>query len=284
VSAYSVLAGYPNGVDDFSIVFLPDTQIYCRDGTAYFSEQTTWIAAQQAALNIQAVVHLGDVVDSTLPAQWPVATTATDILQAANVPNYICVGNHDYDAGIIYDSDQFNANYPTTRYTGSGWWTGGFYEAGKTDNFWATLSIGGATWLFLILEYQPRSATLAWAAGILAANPNATVIVATHEAINVSAAWAQATLWDAVRQRANVLMVASAHYPDADAHWRWDTADDCHVLHSWMADYQAEANGGDGYLQILKIRPSTRQMTMQTYSPSLDNELADATHQWSMAY
>lgn len=271
-------------MDDFSIVFLPDTQIYCRDATAYFSEQTTWIAAQQAALNIQAVVHLGDVVDSTLPAQWPVATTATDILQAANVPNYICVGNHDYDAGIIYDSDQFNANYPTTRYTGAGWWTGGFYEAGKTDNLWATLAIGGTTYLFLVLEYQPRVATLTWANGILAANPGAVVIVCTHEAIGTSGSWfaAEKGLWDVIRQQPNVVMVAAGHWPGEGS--RWDTANDCHVIHSWLADYQELENGGNGYLRILKVRPTTRQMTMQTYSPSLDAYMEDADSQWSMAY
>jgi len=59
----------PVGDDDddaatFTVVALPDTQIYADDHPELFDAQTTWIADQADALNIAFVTHLGEVVNN----------------------------------------------------------------------------------------------------------------------------------------------------------------------------------------------------------------------------
>ena len=78
-----------------SIVILPDTQYYAAAYPDVFADQTNWILGQKTALNIAAVLHVGDIVDtSDSPYQWDVAGAAMHSLDGI-VPYVVVPGNHD---------------------------------------------------------------------------------------------------------------------------------------------------------------------------------------------
>src|SRR5579862_8014427 len=48
---------------DFSIVLFPDTQYYHGQYAYVFKDQASWVVSHRLALNIKAVIGMGDMVD-----------------------------------------------------------------------------------------------------------------------------------------------------------------------------------------------------------------------------
>src|SRR5688572_13364192 len=78
----------------WSIVVLPDTQYYARSYPESFAAQTAWIRDQADALDLQFVLHVGDITDGNSQAQWQVARDAFDTIEG-EVPYVLAPGNHD---------------------------------------------------------------------------------------------------------------------------------------------------------------------------------------------
>ena len=76
----------PDGA--FTLVVLPDTQTYAqmRNLNGIFLGQTHWIADHKESHNIQYVLHVGDVVQNNIHAEWIVAKQAFVTLDEAGVP------------------------------------------------------------------------------------------------------------------------------------------------------------------------------------------------------
>src|SRR5262245_58343296 len=71
----------------FSVVLLPDTQNYAENASyGVYAHQAQWIVNNPSSRNIQFVVHLGDVTNHDVAAEWQTADAAHDILDAAGVP------------------------------------------------------------------------------------------------------------------------------------------------------------------------------------------------------
>ena len=62
--------------DAFSIAILPDTQHYSQRFPEQYHAQTKWIVEQKQARNIACVLHLGDITNTSAPAEWEVARQA----------------------------------------------------------------------------------------------------------------------------------------------------------------------------------------------------------------
>ena len=167
-----------------TIIVLPDTQYYTYsadagfyqppDHAGVFDEQIAWILAQKAALNINAVLHVGDLVDSPSdPGQWNIAGTAMHRLDGI-VPYVIVPGNHDEDnksrQGLI-DSYFGPASMP---------WITGTKVVGQMENNYALVDIGGRQWLVVALEFSPTDAYVTWADQVLKAFPDRPAILLTH--------------------------------------------------------------------------------------------------------
>lgn len=57
-----------------------------------------WIAANQEALNLEYVIHTGDIVNIWDDFdQWEVADKAMKVLDDAGIPYGVLAGNHDVD-------------------------------------------------------------------------------------------------------------------------------------------------------------------------------------------
>ena len=96
--------------EDFSVVVLPDTQIYAWKYPELFHAQTRWIAESRAKYNIEYVLHVGDVVEHNNEKEWKIAREAFSLLDG-KVPYAIALGNHDIGPKGILE----NPGYPFWR-------------------------------------------------------------------------------------------------------------------------------------------------------------------------
>ena len=128
-----------------------------------------WIVANKDEKKIAHVFGLGDVTDASTDAEWAVAKK--EIAKLNGVVSYTLVrGNHD-------DKTKFNNTFNTTAYTSQ---MDGFYQSGSINSFYKKLDVGAEKYLLLTLDNGPKDPELAWADGIIKANPDRKVIITTH--------------------------------------------------------------------------------------------------------
>jgi hypothetical protein len=160
----------------FTVIVLPDTQFYSSNYPAIFDEQTSWIIANRDALNIAFVLHEGDIVDQDVPRQWQNAARSLHRLDGL-VPYFLTVGNHDI-ANAQRDS-MVNGYFPVASFVR--WpWFGGTFEPNHIENNYGIVSVQGASWLVLALEFGPRTPVLEWADAILSQHPDLPAMIVTH--------------------------------------------------------------------------------------------------------
>ena len=89
--------------EDFTIIVLPDTQVYSKKFPHIYTNQTQWIVDNYEKLNIAYVAHVGDVVDDQASKkEWINADKAMMVIENAiskkfpnGIPYGIAPGNHD---------------------------------------------------------------------------------------------------------------------------------------------------------------------------------------------
>ena len=182
----------------FTVVALPDTQVYADDHPEMFAAQTQWIADSADELGIAFVTHLGDVVDNgPSERQWANAREALDILADAGVPHGVAMGNHDnqygdfeYSYGPDVDDscsswlndidcagEHFLAHVGPDLFEGEEW----FVEASPSGlSSYQQFDFGGYAFGWLHLEVDPRGEEREWAQGVLDDHPGALVHLTTH--------------------------------------------------------------------------------------------------------
>ncbi len=295
----------------FKIVLLPDTQNYSESYPEIFFAQTKWIAEKSDS--IAFVLHQGDITNHNTPAEWEVAAGAMNLLDG-KVPYVLCTGNHDYGTrgtNDIRDSRYFNTWFPYEKYSKTKGF-GGAYEEGEMDNVWYTFKAGGINWLILSLEFGPRNKILDWAAEVVRKHPHHKVIINTHSymysddtrmsagrnhrwhptlaRMNHGATGDEAVndgeqIWDKLAgQYPNVFMVVSGHVLNDGTGTLVSEGKHGNKVYQMLANYQkyveGSVNGGDGFLRILTISPDKGQISVRTYSPSIDGYKTDPSQQF----
>jgi hypothetical protein len=289
---------------DFSIVVFPDTQNEAQYYPQVLDSETQWVVDNQANLNIQAVLGEGDIVnDGASDDQLQNASTAYATLDNAGIPYFATIGNHDYDGAdagaATRTATGFNKWFGPARYAGKPYYLGN-YPDGSNENFYGVLTINGKQYLILALEYYPRPSAVAWAKGILAANPDKEAIIVTHaymftDGTRVDVCDAQNMdpststygdpLWDdLISQYPNVIMVLSGHFTSVSASRRADLGVNGNLVNQLFANYQEQPNGGNGWLRILTFHPASNTIDVKTYSPYLQQYKTDADNQFTINY
>ena len=291
-----------------TVVLLPDTQFYACAYPDIFQAQVLWIAEQTAAQQIALVLHTGDLVDSDVPSQWDVITSLHGL--DGVVPYMLVPGNHDLDAkrdSLI--SDYFDpAGFDAAVH---------FKDQKRPDNSYAVIRVSGRDWLFIGLEFSPRDAVVKWASGVLASHATMPSVLFTHaylysdgqrydrvivptqpyhpdgyvvtpkEGINDGE-----DLWrKLVLPNENVRLVLSGHViPDGTAR-SIAMRPSGSVVHEVLTNYQtcdlcpcAEAEGGGGFLRILKFDENSDSVHVSTYSPYKDAWLTDPKNAFDLSW
>ena len=221
---------FPEG--DYTFAVLPDTQSLVEHWPHLFSQLTQWLADNQERLNIEAVFHLGDMVDDNLDIQWKNVKAGMDILDSAGIPWMPMRGNHDH-------SDYFNRYFDYAAYGTNRSWFGGTYEEGTLDYTYWFVSAGNREYLILSLGWAPTWDVLDWAKGIVEAHPDKNVILTLHGFMNTNGQHLSEVssisitkyfkdrpegyqVWEAFAGYENVVLAMGGHVPSPDIITRTD--------------------------------------------------------------
>ncbi|GAA2167192.1 metallophosphoesterase [Pedococcus bigeumensis] len=231
----------------FSFAVIPDTQPEVKAQDPRTDKRVAWLVAHREQLNLQWVLHSGDVQDWDTPdhQQWVSMSTRFAALGRAGIPFIASPGNHDTAAVCVgggscpgadtlvtvRDTTLWNTYYPPSYFGFEG-----LAEPGKSDNGFRTFRAGGDDWLVLSLELWPRQQVIDWATSVVASHPHHNVIVLTHMFLEKDGsisttnggygATSPTQLWDALKGFPNVVMTFSGHTgqvfsgsaPAADGH------------------------------------------------------------------
>jgi hypothetical protein len=294
------LAAAAQAQTPFAIVALPDTQNYSNSeaNAPLFTQQTQWIADQILVegnpRNIAFVTHLGDVVsEGASITQWNRADASMGVLETGPdgvVPYGVLPGNHDF--ATTSNKSTGTANYVSffgpARFAGRGWY-GGADPSG--NNSFQLFDGGGVQYLHIALEWRPSvnvtngperdPSPIGWAQDIIRRFPGVPTIISTHEHVDddpPGRSSAGEALWNRlVRRNDQVIMVLNGHFHslsvgsgnDGEYHQVSQNDFGKDVIEV-LSDYQDYPNGGDGWLRIMTIDPTSDEIRFETYSPVLD--------------
>ncbi|HKT51581.1 MAG TPA: hypothetical protein VJV96_14885, partial [Candidatus Angelobacter sp.] len=285
---------------DFTVIVVPDPQNETQYYPQVLNSQMQWIVNNQKGLNIQMVLTEGDNInDGASTAQLQNLDAAFRLLDNAGVPYLLGIGNHDYNGGNAKARDLtgFNQWFGPGRYSGKSYFKGNF-PAGSNANSYGVVTINGQEFLFMTLEYRPTSASLDWAEAVLAANPTKEAIIVAHSFVlknnyredtcddqdmSLSNATGQAT-WMRLRKYNNAIMFLSGHFTGGSGARRSDLGNGGNLVNQLFADYQDYPNGGNGWLRVLTFHPASNNITVQTYSPFLNQYMTTASDQFTLIY
>ncbi len=263
----------------FTIVLLPDTQLYSQNFPDTYLAQTRWIKETATELNTEFVIHLGDLVQTPKSAtEWQVADRAHKVLDG-HVPYSVLPGNHDGAPGALA---LYNQTFGPARFADQPWYGGSISPTNNAANY-CRFSAGGRQWMVLSLTYDPTEAELSWARKVAADHPKETIILATHAYLIRSNKKGPRgrLIWDKlVRMSPNIRIVVGGHVP-AVAHGVSVNDSGGEVLEI-LCDYQRLPNGGNGWLQTMRFDPTAGTIHVEAYSPLLKQYNKEPGHSYSL--
>jgi len=278
----------------FLIPVFPDTQETMVHRQAMFFSQVRWIARAKDSLNIPLALHVGDLVNFDTVTHFQFASRVMGVLDSANVPYAIAIGNHDTEA-VLWNSGsaapgntnvnlrkttKFNTYFPTTRFK----LLKGVYQPNKADNGYHFFEAGGKKWIVINLEFCARPGAARWADSIIGANPTRNAIVITHYHLTSAgriatsnAGYGDMKVLDVfnnhLKKHKNLMMILSGHVCYNSS--RTDMGTQGNAIYSVLQDYQCK-DGGGGYLRLLEIDTKAGTITGKMYSPYYNQFLGDS--------
>ena len=287
----------------WSMVYMPDTQNYVKSSVdnPFLVQQTTWIRDHRDQFNIKAVIQGGDIVnnnntnnptsgDLVSSVQWQNAQAGMFVLNG-HVPYIMAAGNHDYGFTNADNRDTMINNYfkasdnPLTD-PAQGGILAGYKTAGDISNaYYAFTAPDGRKMLIFSLEWEPRTATVAWANQIAALPQYAdhTAVLLTHNYLqgnnarststNVAADASGQELWDnLVKQHESFEMVFNGHFGGDGSGVLRSTGLAGNGVQQMFFNTQFETYGGNGWLRVLEFLQDGKTVRVRTYSTLHDLE------------
>ena len=263
------------------MVILPDTQILVQYWPESYYNQMQWIADNKETLNIQAVLHMGDMVNNNNEAEWTVCEKGTDIINESGIAWMPMMGNHD-------NTDWFNLYYDYATYGMDQSWFGGSYHADKLDHTYWFVTVGEREYLILSLGWAPTWDVLEWAQGIVEEHSDKNVILACHAYMNsdgtllstgdahcVSSYYAGYPngddVWNAFKGYRNVVLAMGGHIHNPDIVTFTDENGDGRDVTSLLVDRQNDdATYRYAMVAVLTFHADSNEVDVNWYSTRYD--------------
>ncbi|UJL45837.1 lamin tail domain-containing protein [Virgibacillus sp. NKC19-16] len=260
--------------ENFSMVWMTDTQYYSESYPHIYGQQVEWIEETREALNIEYVFHTGDLVNVYDDFdQWEVADNAMKVLDDAEIPYGVLAGNHD-----VHNKDHNYENY--SEYFGEERFEGRSYYGGSYEDnrgHYDLISVNGNDFIMVYMGWGVDDEGIAWMNEVLAEHPNRKAVLNVHEYL--LATGNRSPIGDELFEKVvvpneNVFMVLSGHYHNSqtlidDIDDDGDGSSD-RTVYQLLADYQGGPEGGQGFMRLFHFNMLTDQIEVQTYSPYLD--------------
>jgi hypothetical protein len=308
-AASSLLAQMPLKSVDFtpgswSLVLLPDTQIYSERYPGLFTLQTHWIVKNKEKLNIRYVLGLGDITNRNSEREWLRAKEAITELDG-HVPYALAAGNHDYTPHGNSESGRTGMNRAFPPSSFDKWPTfGGVMKPGDITNCYHLFSAGKTDWIVIVLQWAPSDAAVKWANEVLTKHADRKAILVTHAYLYSDSTrydfgkkgkfqgWSPHNyigrkgndgeeLWQKLVRKNNFLLTFNGHVLNSGLGFLVSKNDRGDAVHQMLINYQMRQLGGEGYLRILEFLPDGKTVRVRSYSPLYDKYLTDAGNQFS---
>jgi hypothetical protein len=174
----------------------------------------------------------------------------------------------------------YNFYFGVNRFSGKPYY-GGHYGT-DNDNNYALFTAGGMDFIVINLEYNLESAAITWADDLLTTYGDRRAIVVSHSILGYPPSGSSIApfttigqnIYNGLRDNENLFLMLCGH--NHAEGWRADTYDG-HLIYTVLADYQDLTAGGNGWLRIMTFTPDSDEITVTTYSPTLDAYGADTT-------
>src|SRR5688572_10722386 len=288
----------------WTLVVLPDTQYYSRKFPGLFTAQTGWIVANRERLNVEYVVHLGDITDTNTEREWKFARDSMALLDGV-VPYAMVPGNHDFGpkGNAATRETLLNQHFDFAQHAKQPTF-GGAMEEGKLENTYHLFEAGGREWIILCLEWGPRDSTIAWANTVMGEHKGRTGILVTHALVNNNDLRYDHTdkehpqdynphqykteggvndgeeLWQELVRKQNFAITLNGHVLGDGTGYLVTANDAGKPVHQILANYQMRELGGEGYLRLMEFQPDGKTVRVKTYSPVLDRWMVEGDQQF----
>lgn len=258
---------------DYSVVFVPDTQVvtyWNRDSLHYIYD---WIIDNVESKKIEFVIGLGDMTEKSSYAEWWEVEAQVDRLNGV-VPYALVRGNHDK----TLDLNKFFPKSETPHIEGT-------YDA-WINNSWRTVRMGNYDYLIMTLDYGADDDMLAWASGVIEAHPNHNVIIATHSYLFQDGTTLDAgddcppsksggtndgdDMWNKlIRKHENITLVVCGHDATDYIVYRQDKGDHGNIVTQMLIDAQnvdRDTPGAAGMVAIAYFSNGGKDVQIEYYS------------------
>ncbi|MBQ4060665.1 MAG: metallophosphoesterase [Bacilli bacterium] len=266
---------------DYSMVVIPDTQILVERHPEVYYELIQWIIDNKETYNIQAVMHMGDIVNTNTNAQWEIAKQGLDKLNETDIAWMPMMGNHD-------NATYFNQYFDYQTYGENKPYFGGSYQDGKLDHTYWYVSVKNREYVILSLGWAPSYDVLVWAEEIILANQDKNIIINCHAYMNsdntlLSNGDAHCPssyihgypngddVWNTFKKYNNVVLALGGHISSPNIAKYVDTNGLNKEVHSLLVDNQNEdINTPYGLLLLLTFDKDSNNVNANWYSTKYD--------------
>ena len=266
---------------DYRMLVFPDPQILMKWQTSSWYKYTKWIKDNVDALNVEAIISVGDMVNDNNATQWTNSVKGCNDFDDSGVPWMPMRGNHDPSA-------EFNQYFPYSKYSKASWF-GGSYEEGKMDNIYWFVNAGGREYMILYLGWAPSWDVLDWADEVISAFPNKNVIVSTHAYMNWDgellavgdggyvggysglSGYPEGTdIWAMLEKHENVVLALGGHIGATDLICWEDENAAGNAVTSMLVDSQHLDYVAAGLVAVLTFHEDSDKVDVNWYSPLHD--------------
>ena len=257
----------------YSFAVIGDTQIITEKYPEKLACIYDWIVDHAEQKNIQFVMGLGDITNSSSAAEWEVAKNNIAKLDGV-VPYSLVRGNHDSVATFIQA-------FPYETYADR---LGGSYQ-NDMRNTWQELVIGDIKYLIMSLDYGAANEVLSWAGQVIGEHPEHNVIITTHAylfedgtTLDAGDVCPPATnggynngdhMWDKlVSLYENIILVISGHHPCEHIIMSQERGVHGNTVTQMLVDPQGvdQRLGATGLVAMLYFSEDGRQVEVEYYS------------------
>jgi predicted MPP superfamily phosphohydrolase len=260
---------------EYTFIWLSDTQYYAENYPHVLEKQVNWIVSEKDKLNIQYVIHTGDLINkANKRIQWERADRLMGVLDNQLIPYGVLAGNHDLVKGKNGYSE-FTKYFDDTRFKENPWY-GETYQNNK--GHYDVISAEGDDYIIVYLGWGINQPDIDWINDVLKQNSDRRAILAFHDYLYTDGERSpigQKLFEQVVKKNKNVELVLSGHYHGASV--KADDIDDDgdektdRTVYQVLADYQGAPEGGQGFLRVLTINPKQETIHFTTFSPYLNS-------------